>query len=302
MKSHWRIIACDLDGTLIGWDHKINERDLAALRAARQAGFHVAICTGRNATECAGVIGSLKLAGPGVFVNGAMVSEMATGRSARCRFMPEALVAEAVDFFGSRGHAVLLLADDPAQRMPAYFMTEHGEPHRGTREWLLANRMHAERCDQPPASHSGRIVRLGIVADVAEGRALEREMAVRFGIGASHHSIYSPHYDVQVLEVFAAGVNKWTGIEALAEELGEDPRRVIAIGDDVNDLAMLRGATLSFAMASAVPEVQSAAKRMTGSPAECGVAQVVEALLAGVLEPVSDERRGDNVGRENENG
>ena len=52
----WKVLACDLDGTLIGWDHKINPLDLEALRRARAAGLHVAICTGRNSRECAGVI------------------------------------------------------------------------------------------------------------------------------------------------------------------------------------------------------------------------------------------------------
>jgi Cof subfamily protein (haloacid dehalogenase superfamily) len=285
MNSYWKAIACDLDGTLIGWSHKVNERDLAALRLAREAGIHVAICTGRNAGECGGVIAALDLRGPGVFVNGAMVSDMNTGRTLECRFMATDLVEEAVDFFGGHGHAVLLLADDPEKRMPVYFMTDHGVPHRGTTEWLLANRMHATVCETLPPPYRQRIVRLGIVADVAEGRALEREMERRFGGKASHHSIYSPSFDCQVLEVFAAGTDKWSGIVQMARVLGAEAERVIAIGDDVNDLAMLRGARLSFAMGDAKPAVQAEAKRVTGSHADCGVAQVVEALLRGELEP-----------------
>jgi Cof subfamily protein (haloacid dehalogenase superfamily) len=285
MTSHWRIIACDLDGTLIGWSHKVNERDLAALRAAREAGIHVAICTGRNAGECGGVIGALDLTGPGVFANGAMVSDMATGRTMACRFMTRELVAEAVDFFGGRGHAVLLLADDPVLRMPVYFITDHGVPHRGTTEWLLANRMKATECETLPPPFQERIVRLGIVASVAEGRALETEMEARFGGRASHHSIYSPHYDCQVLEVFSGNTNKWTGIVQMAAGLGVASERVIAIGDDVNDIAMLQGARLSFAMGNATDAVKACAKRVTGSHGECGVAQVVEALLAGQWEP-----------------
>jgi Cof subfamily protein (haloacid dehalogenase superfamily) len=285
MNSFWRILACDLDGTLIGWSHKVNERDLAALRAAREAGIHVAICTGRNAGECGGVIGALDLTGPGVFANGAMVSDMATGRTLSCRFMPLALVEEAVDFFGSRGHAVLLLADDPVERVPMYFITDHGVPHRGTTEWLLANRMQATECQTVPPPYREGIVRLGIVASVAEGRAIEAEMEQRFGGRASHHSIYSPHYDCQVLEVFSGNTSKWTGIEQMAAGLGVEPQRVVVIGDDINDLAMLQGARLSFAMGNATDAVKACAKRVTGSHAECGVAQVVEALLRGELEP-----------------
>ena len=65
--SRWKAIACDLDGTLIGRDHKVLERDLEALRRARAAGVHVALCTGRNTLESAGVIGALGLSGAGDF-------------------------------------------------------------------------------------------------------------------------------------------------------------------------------------------------------------------------------------------
>jgi hydroxymethylpyrimidine pyrophosphatase-like HAD family hydrolase len=205
MKSRWKIVACDLDGTLIGWDHKINERDLEALRKARAAGIHVAICTGRNAGECGGVIGALDLRGPGIFVNGAMVSDMGTGRTMACRFMPTELVAEAVDFFGGRGHAVLLLADDPESRMPVYFLTDHAPPHPDTTEWLSVNRMHATPVQEIAPPYRERVVRLGIVTDVPESKAIEAAMEERFGGRASHHSIYSPHYDCQVLEVFSGG-------------------------------------------------------------------------------------------------
>src|SRR5579862_9834287 len=100
MHSRWRIIACDLDGTLIGWNHKINDRDLEALRRARGVGIHVAICTGRNSRECAGIIAALALDGPGVFVNGGMVCAMADGKAIHSTYVPDELAEQAIDFFG----------------------------------------------------------------------------------------------------------------------------------------------------------------------------------------------------------
>jgi hydroxymethylpyrimidine pyrophosphatase-like HAD family hydrolase len=251
----------------------------------RRAGVHLAICTGRNSVESAGVIGALVLTGPGVFVNGAMVADVATGKTVRARIVEDVLAREAVDFFGSMGHAVLGLADDAATRMPAYFMTDHAPPHRSTTEWLLANRMHARVCEEIPAEHLGRLVRLGIVVDVPEGRQIERALEATFGGRAASHSIYSPYYDCQVIELFAAGTSKWAGIEEVARELRVRADQVIAIGDDTNDVAMLEGARLSFAMGNARPEIQKLAKRVTGKQTECGVAAVIENLLAGRLEP-----------------
>jgi Cof subfamily protein (haloacid dehalogenase superfamily) len=282
--SRWKIVACDLDGTLIGWNHKINDRDLDALRAARAAGFHVAICTGRNSLESAGIVRALDLTGPGIFANGAMVCDMATGKAMDSQVMGDDIALEAIHFFGQRGHAVLVLADHPDTRLPAYILTDHGPPHRATTDWLLKNRVHADAVNMLPPEFFGHIVRTGIVVNVTEAAALHRDLVTHFGPRAATHSIYSPHYDIQIVELFHPGANKWSGLEHLAKLMDVGADAIITIGDDINDLPMLQHAALSFAMDGAVPSVLAAAKRRTPPQSECGVAQVIDALLAGELE------------------
>jgi 5-amino-6-(5-phospho-D-ribitylamino)uracil phosphatase len=285
MPSHWNILACDLDGTLIGWDRKINERDLEALRLARDAGFHVAVCTGRNSRESTRVTAALGLTGLGVFANGAMVCDMSTCATVDSQPIDDAAVDQAVAFFAARGHPVLLLADDPGTRQPEYYLTTHGPTHRATTDWLLVNRVSARQVDSIPAAIRGRIVRLGIVTEVAEGPPLHDDLQRRFAGRATTHSIYSPAYNCQIIEFFRHGTNKWTGIEHLARVMNLPADSVIAVGDDTNDIDMLRGAALSFAMGDAKPEVQAAAKRVTAPQADCGLAQMIDQLLAGQLEP-----------------
>lgn len=283
--SHWKAIACDLDGTLIGLDHKVNERDMEALHQARRAGMHVAICTGRNALESAGVIGALGLRGPGVFVNGAMVCDMSVGKAMRSRWIADALAREVIDFLGSKGHAVMMQADDQATRLPAYLMTDHAPPHQSIQEWMLIHRISSRVCGGIPPEHEGRIVRLGIAVNLQEAAELEIAIARQFGERISTQSMRSRFFDVQILEVFSPGTNKWSGIESMATELKIDANQVIAVGDDTNDVAMLEGASLSFAMGNATPEIQATAKRVTRPQSECGVAAVIEDLLSGKLEP-----------------
>ncbi|HVT81881.1 MAG TPA: HAD hydrolase family protein [Phycisphaerae bacterium] len=285
MNSHWRILGIDLDGTVIGWDRTINPADLDALHRAREAGLHVAICTGRNARESSRVIKALDLAGLGVFVNGAMVSDMATATAVDSQIIDDATVEEAINFFGKRGHGVLVLADDRVTRLPTYFMTDHGPAHRATTDWLQVNEVRSSTVRELPAEARGRVVRVGVVVDVPGAEALHGDLVREFAGRAETHSIYSPHYHVQIVEFFRQGANKWSGIEHMAGVMGVRPDQVIAIGDDVNDLAMLRGARLSFAMGDAKAWIRAQAKRVTGSHKECGVAQVIELLLAGELEP-----------------
>jgi len=285
--SHWKAIACDLDGTLIGRDHKVNERDMDALQQARQVGIHVAICTGRNATESAGVIAALDLRGPGVFVNGAMTCDMSSGKAIHSRWIADELAREAIDFLGSKGHAVMMQADDQATRMPIYLMTDHAPPHHATQEWSLIHRVSSRICEGGgiPPEHHGRIVRLGIVVNTQETAELEEAITWRFGKRIAIQSMRSLFYDVQVLEIFTPGTSKWSGIQSMAAELKINANQVIAIGDDTNDVAMLKGASLSFAMGNAKPAIQATAKRVTKSQNDCGVAAVIEDLLHGKLEP-----------------
>jgi Cof subfamily protein (haloacid dehalogenase superfamily) len=283
--SHWKAIACDLDGTLIGRDHKILDRDLDALRRARAAGFHTAICTGRNTIESGGVISALELSGLGIFVNGAMVADMTTGKTLHSRFLPPDLAQEVLDFFGNMGHAVLILVDDDQTRMPRYFMSDHGPPHRSTTEWLLVNRMTSEPCNGIPPQHRERVVRLGIIVNSPEQPEVTAAMQNTFHGRSYSHAMYSPYFDCWVLELFTAGTSKWSGVQHMARAMGCGEDQVITIGDEINDIEMLQGAKLSFAMGNATPEIQKKAKRVTLPQPQAGVATVIDALLAGQLEP-----------------
>lgn len=282
--SRWRIIACDLDGTLIGWNQIINDRDVSALRAAHAAGFHVAICTGRNSRECSRIIAALGLEDLGVFVNGAMVCRMNSAAAVHSVHLDPALERAALHFFASRGHAVLALIDHPASRLPVYCRTNHGPAHPATVDWLRTNRVTDQLVEQIPVEFAGRLVRIGVVVNVPEAQQLFAELQETFGQNCAAHSIYSPRYDCQIIELFHPQVNKWTGLAHLAEAIGAAPEQIITIGDDTNDLPMLDHAALSFAVADARPEIRARAKRTTRSHADCGVAAVIDALLAGALE------------------
>ena len=86
-------------------------------------------------------------------------------------------------------------------------------------------------------------------------------------------------FGVDVLEVFDPAVNKWQGLLHVANAHGIDPADIIAIGDDVNDLPMIRNAGLGVAMGNARLEVQQAAMRVIGRNDEDGLARFLEELV-----------------------
>jgi Cof subfamily protein (haloacid dehalogenase superfamily) len=274
-----RLIAVDLDGTLLGRSQSIHPRDAEAIARARAAGIHIAIATGRSAQESHVAITPLQLTGPGVFANGAMLADMPTSKTLRARTIPFDLTQRVTDFFGSRGHAVLTLIDDPATHLPIYFLTDHGPPHRATTEWLLLNKTHAEITRDVPPAFQHAICRLGIVVDVPAALEITTGLARHFTGEATWHSIYSPYFDCQVIELFAPDTSKWIGILEAAKQLAIPPTAIAAIGDDINDVSMLTSAAISFAMGNASPEIQRHARRVTAAQSEAGVARAIEMLL-----------------------
>ncbi len=280
------MIVCDLDGTLISRAHKISEADQNAIAEARRVGLEVTICTGRSTRESLDIIAPLGLTGEGVFVTGATLSSVADGTTRVARGLAPALVIELVDFFAQFGHAVLLLVDTPAPGDIHYVITSHGPIHAATEEWLLLNKMRATLLNEKEACEAGVILRAGIVVNLPHTPHIIRELQEKFAGRACFLALRAPLFDCHVIEVFAADVNKWTGVQCLCQRMSIDPHCVVTIGDDVNDISMLRGAALSFAMGNAVPEVKAAAKRTTLLQSENGVA----AAIAVVLEERANSR------------
>ena len=95
------------------------------------------------------------------------------------------------------------------------------------------------------------------------------------------------------MEAFDQAVNKWQGILHVAARHGVEPEQIIAIGDDVNDLPMLRQAGLGVAMGNARPEIKAQAKRVIKTNHEDGLAEFLEELIGRrtvvPIEPDADD-------------
>src|SRR5258708_32863380 len=84
-------------------------------------------------------------------------------------------------------------------------------------------------------------LRIGICAPPQEIAVLAKELAERFGDRIVYQNLMVPAYGVEVLEIFDPAVNKWEGVLHVARRPNVQPAQIIAIGDDVNDIPMIRG-------------------------------------------------------------
>ena len=92
--------------------------------------------------------------------------------------------------------------------------------------------------------------------------AIERLLHASLPGQIATHVLRSPRYRGFMCELIPAGVSKWTAVRRLASQWGIADGEICAVGDDVNDIPMIRSAGLGVAMGNAVPEVKAAADRI----------------------------------------
>ena len=242
----------------------LRPRTLAALRAARAAGIHVVVVTGRMYRSIAPYLREAALDDPVVCYQGAVVAE-ADGTFVRHVPIPLDLAREAVEAVAAEGvHLNAYVGDElyvaevtPEARAYADFQHIPLHPVGDLGAWL----------SEPPT-------KLVAVDERHAVDALERRMKARFD-GRLYVSKSLPEF----LEFASRDVNKAAGLAFLAERLGFSRECTVAFGDGENDVELLEWAGFGVAVANAHERVLQAADLVCPSDEEEGVAQVIEASL-----------------------
>jgi Cof subfamily protein (haloacid dehalogenase superfamily) len=274
----YRMIAIDLDGTLLTPRGHVSPRTVAAVHRVLSAGIEVCFATGRNWTESEFVLEAVGHYPTSVFVGGAMVVDTKRRKTLHRTIMQPALAAEVCGFFENRGHATLALQDTSAAGVD-YLISDVVAIEAPTTIWMEVSKAKIHRVpnlEHYPHEHT---IRVGIVAKREETSRLRPELEKQFGKRIVFHSIAVMSFGVDVLEVFDPAVNKWQGLLHVAAEHKINPQDIIAVGDDVNDIPMIANAGLGVAMGNARPELKAVARRIIGSNSEDGLARFLEELV-----------------------
>ena len=266
-----RLIALDMDGTLLDADHAtVPERSARALRAAAERGVLVAAATGRPMVFLEGV--ARQLGGAmryGVCANGASVWDLSTGERLLSRPLPERqwlqMLAALRDF--GLPFEVYCEGDNYVEQR---FAQEAGawSPSPAYDAMFQGHTIFARDLDGVLA---GRTVEKIHVFRVPAGL---REQLVRRLEQTGPAAVANAVADN--LELTAAGVSKGGSLKALCAHLNVPAGAVMAFGDGCNDLEMLSWAGWSFAMENGMAEAKAAAKYAAPANTEGGVGQAVE--------------------------
>ncbi|MCW2785134.1 MAG: HAD-superfamily hydrolase, subfamily [Marmoricola sp.] len=258
-----RLVATDLDGTLVRSDGSISERTRAVLLAAEAAGIDVVFVTGRPLRWAEDVFEHVGGHGFAIVSNGALVWDVANARPHLFRPIDPSVSVQVAERLST---AV------PGSRYAAETMSG-----------IALENGFLERYPVPEGSGRGTVAEilavpaLKLLVRHEELEPQEFWDRAREAVGDLVEITWSSA--TTLLEMSAYGVTKASTLEVFCAERGIDAAEVVAFGDMPNDLAMLAWAGTSYAMANAHPSVHAVADHVAATNDEDGVAQVIEQLL-----------------------
>ncbi len=255
-----RLVASDLDGTVVRADGTVSPRTVDVLGEVEAAGVPFVMVTGRPPRWMAEISRQTRHRGLAVCANGALVYDLHTEQVVQSSLIDEEAAAEVV---------AALRAELPE----IGFAVERADS-RFAHEQAYRPRYPVPGSTPQPVEE---LLQGGVVKLLARAEGMDSdELLARARAVVGERATLTHSSTDGLLEMSAAGISKASGLAALAAQHGVAPEEVVAFGDMPNDLPMLAWAGHGVAVANAHPEVREAADEVTASVEEDGVAQVLE--------------------------
>lgn len=277
-----RLVAIDIDGTLLDSRGRLPARNRQAVHRAIEKGIHVVLVTGRafhharpiaeelapeNAPEALALIVS----------NGAL-TKRADGTTLHRRLVPRKTALAIVTAMRPRHRGVAVIFDRPDARQYVFERIDWSHPQR---QWYYErNRAFITRVEPIDAALTEDPAQVAFTGSVGKMRALADD--VRRLPQATDVTITLTEYaerDFSLLDLIARGWSKGQALEAWTQRLELDDRAVMAVGDNLNDREMLEFAGRPVVMGNAVEPLKRFGWRTTASHDDCGLADAIDEVI-----------------------
>lgn len=269
MRPEVRLIAVDMDGTMLNEHSQVSPRTARAIQAARSKGIHFAACTGRFPDDASMVMKDAGLEGAVISLNGCVIYDKPFGNILTEHLMVPETARCAVEVLEELGEGYFIFG-----RNAVYARHKENKHHSETdfidREEIRQRVRYyhgKEACfdalNQPlykfyiyhtQGKHDLEVIRAAL--DCVPDHSLTQS-------------------NVNNIEIMPANVSKGTGLHDLAVRLGVARENILALGDQLNDLPMLAYAGISVAMGNAAQAVKDAAIHLTATNVDDGVAEAI---------------------------
>lgn len=261
----YKLVALDMDDTLLNTSHEISPRTADAIRRATAQGVTVTIATGRMYCSARPFAEGLGLDVPLITYNGALIKGVLSGDTLFHCPIDASVAGEVLAFFRQQGWYLQSYVDD---KLYVAEMNEHARYY--------------EKLSKIPAIAAGdafytmqsaptKLLTIAEPAEIARRRDILQPL---FG-DRLYIAISKPNF----LEMVNPAVNKGMALARLAERLGIGREQVMAVGDSFNDLDMIEYAGWGVAMGNAPDAVKQRAQAVVGTNADDGVAEAFEKFV-----------------------
>jgi Cof subfamily protein (haloacid dehalogenase superfamily) len=273
----YRLLALDLDGTALDPDGGLSEGVRDAIAAATRRGLQVMLCTGRRFRTALPLARRLELSGSIIVNNGVLVKDLSSGETLHHNYLRPEMHAEVLALMREVGPPMVYV---DAYHEQTDFLTERpNQAHAFQREYLDDNTEFCRIVDDLGAVRRNDVILMSMMADEVTLEALHSRGRRVLGNRVRMHSLINKSYRGRILEFLSPDSGKWSALRTIAAEAKIATSEIAAIGDDANDIEMLRRVGLGIAMGNAVEAVKAAADHVTRSNAEDGAIEGIERVL-----------------------
>ena len=294
-----RLLALDLDGTLLNSLGELSPRNCAAIGEARAAGVRVALVTGRRFRDARPLALQLGLDVPVISHNGALTKHARTLETVAVNLLPLETAREVLRVGRTHRADPLVSADHEGAGLLVY---DHLRDTAGPVAEYIAwsRRIHGDEAERailhvPSLEDYLRHAPVHITFSGAYADIKRLSLVFDDALGASVKLMTTlyPHIDFGLIDVIHPDVSKGTGLAAVAAEYHISPAEVMAVGDNHNDVEMLEFAGTRVAVANAEPRVRDLAGiHITATNDDDGVAVAIEKFI---LAETSDRNSEDRI-------
>ncbi len=270
--SQYKLLALDMDGTLLNSKKEITEHTYQALERANEAGCQVCLSTGRGFAELKDYERQMDILSHGILISGGCIYDFHNQEVLSQRTIEREFIEQIVAAIADRDIMVQVLNQTLSvveksilSRMEDFYMGVYTPMYERVttkvddiRDFLLHSGEDATKINLYHRSPKEREKTLQLLKDLPLSFAYSEQTS---------------------LEITPQNIDKGAGLKFLCEKLSISPDEVIAVGDADNDLPILREAGLSVAMGNANDHVKELADVVTGDNDHDGIAEIVERYI-----------------------
>lgn len=271
-----KLVASDLDGTIIGRDNTIFENNLKAINDINNKNIDFVICTGKTYPIIKGMCSKFN-ASYGIFGNGNQIINLKTGEEIYKKLLTDSEINFCIDVARSHDLHIHIYTDSEiiSEKELKYMDLRNFKLQQGKYYDTSLGITVVDDIKQYLAFNKVNVCKLIISSD-SDLSNIKDEILEKEDISITTIKKYGEYKDkvidkeYEYLDITPKNINKDTALKILGNYLNVDNSEIMAIGDNLNDLDMVKNSGLGVAVANAYDELKQVAKYTTNNPVEAG--------------------------------